>query len=110
MIRLPLTWAAFADALSPLDPIYGAYDAEEETSLVPVPWFFWWKKCFCFFFLFVPWFVFLVEKRFFVFFSICFLAFFSFGGKNVGLGFFLFVPWFFHTCSGGKEVFSGLLF
>ena len=37
MIRLPLTWAAFADALAPLSPVYASFDPDEETALVPDP-------------------------------------------------------------------------
>mmetsp|Transcript_23095 Transcript_23095/g.41729 ORF Transcript_23095/g.41729 Transcript_23095/m.41729 type:complete len:590 (-) Transcript_23095:181-1950(-) len=39
-IRLPITWAAFADALSPLDDdIYGSHDPEEDTVIVPDPFY-----------------------------------------------------------------------
>ncbi|CAK8999721.1 3-beta-glucanase 1) (Exo-1 [Durusdinium trenchii] len=38
-IRLPLTWAAFADALAPLDGIYSSYDPERESTLVPDPFY-----------------------------------------------------------------------
>ena len=39
MIRLPLTWAAFADALATLSPEYGSFDPDEETALVPDPFY-----------------------------------------------------------------------
>lgn len=36
MVRLPLTWAAFADALMPLDQkIYGSHNPMTETTIVP---------------------------------------------------------------------------
>lgn len=38
-IRLPLTWAAFADALAPLSPVYASFDPERETALVPDPFY-----------------------------------------------------------------------
>ncbi|CAJ1351262.1 unnamed protein product [Effrenium voratum] len=38
-VRLPLTWAAFADALAPLSPIYSSYDPEHESALVPDPFY-----------------------------------------------------------------------
>lgn len=39
VIRLPLTWAAFADALAPLNPVYASFDPEKETALVPDPFY-----------------------------------------------------------------------
>jgi len=39
-VRVPLTWAAFADALAPIDEtLYGSHDAEWSTSLVPDPYY-----------------------------------------------------------------------
>mmetsp|Transcript_55776 Transcript_55776/g.104623 ORF Transcript_55776/g.104623 Transcript_55776/m.104623 type:complete len:530 (+) Transcript_55776:27-1616(+) len=38
-IRLPLTWAAFADALAPLNPVYAAHNANTDTVLVPDPFY-----------------------------------------------------------------------
>ena len=38
-IRLPLTWAAFADALEPLSDIYASYNPDLETALVPDPYY-----------------------------------------------------------------------
>eukprot|EP00438_Fugacium_kawagutii_P016714 Skav227658 [mRNA] locus=scaffold58:549357:552997:- [translate_table: standard] len=40
MVRLPITWAAFADALAPLDQgIYGKHNPNNETVLVPDPFY-----------------------------------------------------------------------
>ncbi|CAK9057273.1 3-beta-glucanase) [Durusdinium trenchii] len=40
MVRLPLTWAAFADALMPLDQkIYGSHNPMTETTIVPDPFY-----------------------------------------------------------------------
>mmetsp|Transcript_45912 Transcript_45912/g.102986 ORF Transcript_45912/g.102986 Transcript_45912/m.102986 type:complete len:548 (+) Transcript_45912:60-1703(+) len=38
-VRLPITWAAFADVLSPLDPAYRGYDADLDIALVPDPFY-----------------------------------------------------------------------
>lgn len=39
-VRIPFTWAMFADALAPLDKkIYGSHDPEHETVLVPDPYY-----------------------------------------------------------------------
>lgn len=34
-----MTWAAFADALAPLSPVYASFDPEKETALVPDPFY-----------------------------------------------------------------------
>lgn len=40
MVRLPITWAAFADALAPLDQnVYGSHNPFNETILVPDPFY-----------------------------------------------------------------------
>jgi aryl-phospho-beta-D-glucosidase BglC (GH1 family) len=40
VIRVPLTWAAFADALAPLDKgAYGSHNPEYETRIVPDPFY-----------------------------------------------------------------------
>lgn len=39
-IRVPLNWAAFADALAPLDKdVYGSHDPETDTAIVPDPFY-----------------------------------------------------------------------
>lgn len=39
-VRVPLTWAAFADALTPIDDdIYGKHNPDSETVLVPDPFY-----------------------------------------------------------------------
>jgi len=39
-LRLPLTWAAFADALAPLDAkVYGSHDPDKDTVVVPDPFY-----------------------------------------------------------------------
>jgi len=39
-IRVPITWAAFADALAPIDKkIYASHDADNEAVLVPDPFY-----------------------------------------------------------------------
>jgi len=39
-VRLPLTWAAFADALKPIDAgVYGAHDPDKDTVIVPDPFY-----------------------------------------------------------------------
>lgn len=39
-IRVPLTWAAFADALAPIDKaIYGSHDPDKDTFIVPDPFY-----------------------------------------------------------------------
>lgn len=40
MVRLPITWAAFADALAPLDQkIYASHDPKKDTVIVPDPFY-----------------------------------------------------------------------
>jgi len=40
VIRLPLTWAAFADALAPIDPAtYGKHNPDTDTVIVPDPFY-----------------------------------------------------------------------
>jgi len=38
-VRIPITWAAFADALADLDPVYANYDPETATAIVPDPYY-----------------------------------------------------------------------
>ncbi|CAE7444045.1 exgA [Symbiodinium natans] len=39
-VRLPLTWAAFADALTPIDAaVYGGHNADHDTAIVPDPFY-----------------------------------------------------------------------
>jgi len=39
-VRVPLTWAAFADALAPISPtVYGSHNASGETVVVPDPYY-----------------------------------------------------------------------
>jgi len=39
-IRVPLTWAAFADALAPVDKgVYGSHNPDEDTVIVPDPFY-----------------------------------------------------------------------
>lgn len=38
-IRLPITWAAFADALTPIDPGAGHYNPATDTVIVPDPFY-----------------------------------------------------------------------
>lgn len=39
-VRIPMTWALFADALAPLDKdIYGSHDPEHDTVLIPDPFY-----------------------------------------------------------------------
>jgi len=38
-IRLPITWAAFADALAYIDPIYASFNPNTEAAVVPDPFY-----------------------------------------------------------------------
>jgi len=38
-IRIPFTWAAFADALAYIDPIYASFDPNKESIVVPDPYY-----------------------------------------------------------------------
>lgn len=39
-VRIPMTWATFADVLTPVDPVYGKHNPETDTVLVPDPYYY----------------------------------------------------------------------